>query len=233
MYTEPGDFQVRLYRRRGERRSELPEPKRSTSGSFPRRGHVVALDRRRPHPMHQAAHAGARVGARLYHHGRAGGRRGSGHPEIPDLPGLTAHVFIDEARSPLAPRRLSPALKALARTLARQHGGHDAVHLEGHFLWPILPSELRWRSVFGEQNIELVVLEQRRLIGEEVGVDEVGRASRRRAARVAPSRCHDRLDRGGRCRDRREGAGRFPRTTSSMNWTAPTSSYPPSGRTAA
>lgn len=94
-------------------------------------------------------------------------------PKIPDLPGLTTHVFVDEARSPLVPRRLSPAATALARAMGREHDGYDAVHIEGHFLWPILPRELRARSVVVEQNIESVVLEQRRLIGEEVTVDEV------------------------------------------------------------
>ena len=95
--------------------------------------------------------------------------------EIPDLPGLTTHVFIDEARSSLVPRRLSPAATALARTMARQHGGYDAVHLEGHFLWPILPSEIGQRTVVVEQNIESLVLEQRCLIGESVEVGEVER----------------------------------------------------------
>lgn len=95
--------------------------------------------------------------------------------EIPDLPGLTTHVFIDEARSSLVPRRLSPAATALARTMAQEHGGYDAVHLEGHFLWPVLPSEIRSRTVVVEQNIESLVLEQRRLIGEEVEVDDIER----------------------------------------------------------
>ncbi|MFD7749845.1 glycosyltransferase [Streptomyces sp. NPDC059698] len=94
-------------------------------------------------------------------------------PEIPDLPGLTTHVFIDEARSSLVPRRRSPAATRLARMLAQQHGGYDAVHLEGHFLWPILPSEIRSRSVVVEQNIESLVLEQRRLIGEAVETGDV------------------------------------------------------------
>lgn len=93
--------------------------------------------------------------------------------EIPDLPGLTTHVFIDEARSSLVPKRLSPAATALARTMAQQHGGYDAVHLEGHFLWPVVPSELRLRTVVVEQNIESLVLEQRRLLGEEVEIGDL------------------------------------------------------------
>lgn len=96
-------------------------------------------------------------------------------PAIPDLPGLTTHVFIDEARSSLVPRRLSPAATALARTMARQHGGYDAAHLEGHFLWPVLPSEIRSRAVVVEQNIESLVLQQRRLIGEEVQIGDIER----------------------------------------------------------
>ncbi len=94
-------------------------------------------------------------------------------PKIPELPGLTTHVFIDEARSPLVPRRRSPAAMALAREMAQQHQGYDAVHLEGHFLWPIVPDEMRSRTVVVEQNIESVVLEQRRLLGEKVDFDEV------------------------------------------------------------
>src|SRR5947209_6323672 len=96
-------------------------------------------------------------------------------PAIPDLPGLTTHVFIDEARSSLVPRRLSPAATSLARTMAQQHGGYDAVHLEGHFLWPIVPSEIRSRAVVVEQNIESVVLQQRRSIGEKVPIDGLER----------------------------------------------------------
>lgn len=94
-------------------------------------------------------------------------------PAIPDLPGLTTHVFVDEARSPYVPRRLSPEATAVASAMAGQHGGYDAVHLEGHFLWPVVPAGLRSRTVVVEQNIESQVLAQRRLLGEDVTRDDV------------------------------------------------------------
>jgi glycosyltransferase involved in cell wall biosynthesis len=93
----------------------------------------------------------------------------------PDLPGLTTHVFVDRSNSPIVPARVSPDANDLARRMSQEHGGYDAVHIEGHYLWPVVPIELTSRTVVVEQNIESTLLGQRLALGDPVTTADIDR----------------------------------------------------------
>jgi polysaccharide biosynthesis protein PslH len=94
---------------------------------------------------------------------------------IEELPRLTTHFFSDESNSPIVPARVSPAAQNLIRKRVEAHGGYDVVHLEGHFLWPIVPPELHSRTVVVEYNIESQLVQQRLFLGDPVTTEEVAR----------------------------------------------------------
>lgn len=76
------------------------------------------------------------------------------------LPGLTIKLFDDEAPPGVAPGRDSAAARDYLGDLARQWS-FSAVHVEGHYLFPLLPEELRRRALVVEHNIESTLLLQR------------------------------------------------------------------------
>ncbi len=103
-------------------------------------------------------------------------------PAVVGQDGLGIHIFVDEAVSTV-PERSSKGATELIRRLAAQGGGYDAVHLEGHYLLPVVPPELHARTVVAEQNIESQLLTQRMAVGEPVSAADVEemRASERSA----------------------------------------------------
>lgn len=95
-------------------------------------------------------------------------------PAITGADGLDVYILADESTG-VVPERTSPAAVALIRRLASRGDGYDAVHLEGHYLLPLVPPELLRRTVVVEQNIESQLLRQRRDLGEPIGVGEIAR----------------------------------------------------------
>jgi len=106
---------------------------------------------------------------------------------VPELLGLRTHVFVDESAPGPAPSRASRPAAAHLRRLAAQGAGYDAVHLEGHYLLPLVPPDLLARTVIVDHNIESQLLEQRAEMGEPVSADEIAtlRRSEQRAWRQA------------------------------------------------
>lgn len=100
-------------------------------------------------------------------------------PEVPDLPALSTHVFADESAPGPAPARASRQAAAVMRRLAMQGDGYDAVHVEGHYLLPLVPPQLHTRSVVVDHNIESQLLRQRADLGQPVSEDDVAGLCRR------------------------------------------------------
>jgi glycosyltransferase involved in cell wall biosynthesis len=96
---------------------------------------------------------------------------------IPDLPGLTTNTFVDESQSGVQqlPVRSSVAAKKMVEELCGDHNRYDAVHIEGHFLWSLVPAAMRSRTVVVEQNIESQLLQQRMRLGQPLTADDVDR----------------------------------------------------------
>jgi len=85
------------------------------------------------------------------------------------LPGLTVKLFDDEAPPGVAPGRDSAPARHYLGDLARQWS-FSAVHVEGHYLSPLLPKELRRRALVVEHNIESTLLLQRENTGPATSV---------------------------------------------------------------
>ncbi|MEU4344993.1 glycosyltransferase family 4 protein [Nocardia sp. NPDC023852] len=98
---------------------------------------------------------------------------------VPELPGLSTHIFADESAPGPAPDRASRSATELMRRLATETGGYDVVHLERHFLLPLVPPELRSRSVVVDYNIESQLLAQRAETGDLVSAAEINELRRR------------------------------------------------------
>lgn len=94
---------------------------------------------------------------------------------VPTRIGLDTHLFNDESKTSVAqmPFRTSPGAKRLASEMCEDRGGYDAVHLEGHFLWPVVPKKLRSRTVVVEQNIESQLVRQRMALGHPLTAADV------------------------------------------------------------
>lgn len=80
---------------------------------------------------------------------------------IPALPGLATRVFINETSPGVAPSRDSAVARRLLQVLA---GYVDAVHVEGSYLFDLLPTELRHRALVVEHNVESLLVAQRSMI---------------------------------------------------------------------
>jgi glycosyltransferase involved in cell wall biosynthesis len=92
---------------------------------------------------------------------------------VPDLPGLSTRLFVDESAPGPAPDRASPSAAAHIRQLVGDGDRYDAVHLEGHYLLPLIPSRMLSRTVVVDHNIESQLLEQRAKTGQAVSADEI------------------------------------------------------------
>jgi glycosyltransferase involved in cell wall biosynthesis len=92
---------------------------------------------------------------------------------IPALPRLRTYVFSDESRPGPAPARSSRAAADLLRHLMSREQGYDVVHLEGHYLLPLVPPELLPRTVIVEHNVESQLLDQRAAAGHQIAAEEI------------------------------------------------------------
>ena len=128
-------------------------------------------------------------------------------PAVVGQDGLGIHIFVDEAASSTVPERSSKEATALIRRLAARDDGYDAVHIEGHYLLPVVPPELHARTVVAEQNIESRLLAQRMAVGEAVSVEDIGAmresecSAWRRAAAVVTLTPEDNAEVAGRAPD--------------------------------
>lgn len=98
---------------------------------------------------------------------------------VPDLPGLSTYIFVDESAPGLTPDRASRPAATLMRRLTAQGDGYDAVHLEGHYLLPLVPPELLTRTLVVDHNIESQLLQQRAELGELISVDAINKLRQR------------------------------------------------------
>ncbi|WP_327325223.1 glycosyltransferase family 4 protein [Streptomyces sp. NBC_01210] len=81
--------------------------------------------------------------------------------------GTVVRVFDDEStRHPYPTRDSWVARRSLARAAAEQPG-FDVVHVEGHYLFHLLPEQLARRSVVVEHNVESHLIEQRMGLGAQ------------------------------------------------------------------
>lgn len=109
--------------------------------------------------------------ARLIHHASIDLVAVSRRPEIERAeasrrrhPRLQARVFADEAPAGDAPARDSLAARChLARYL--RHTSPDVIHVEGHYLLDLLPTDVFGRTVLVEHNVESELLRQRAATG--------------------------------------------------------------------
>lgn len=92
---------------------------------------------------------------------------------VPCLPGLTTHIFADESSPGPAPTRASRTAADLMSHLASNGDGYDTVHVEGHYLLPLVPPELLPRTVVVEHNIESQLLQQCAAMGKAVPQEAV------------------------------------------------------------
>ncbi|HEX6359933.1 glycosyltransferase [Actinophytocola sp.] len=87
---------------------------------------------------------------------------------VPDLPGLTTHVFVDESPPGPTPDRASRAAAAHIERLTGDGDPVDAVHVEGHYLVRLVPLRLHGRTILVDHNVESQLVAQRASTGEPV-----------------------------------------------------------------
>lgn len=107
-------------------------------------------------------------------------------------PSFPVRVFTDEARRRIYPTRDSAQARARLAGMIAGGRNFDVVHIEGHYLFHLLPAEYTSRAVLVEHNVESLLLRQRarhgrdsdRLHAEIRAVERAEQQAWTRAARV-------------------------------------------------
>lgn len=79
------------------------------------------------------------------------------------IPGLQVKLFQDESSPSAIPRRYSRAARRYLRRLIANHH-YDVIHVEGHYLIPLLRADAASNTVLAEHNVESTLLAQRAAI---------------------------------------------------------------------
>jgi len=92
--------------------------------------------------------------------------------DVPEVDGLSVSIFADESRNTFGPSRASGGATDRIRELMDRHS-YLAIHVEGSFLMPVIPLDIRHLAVVVEHNVESELLQQFVQLGREVPHEEI------------------------------------------------------------